>query len=74
MAFGLGKKKMWDLEVLLNQLEVDYSNNYKDAAKKDYEELIDRASRLKASGQLSGKTADFYLGEIAKWKTRAGAL
>ena len=69
-----GKKKLWDLEALLIRLENDYTNNYKDAAREDYEKLIERAALLKASGEMSGKTAEYYLGEIEKWKARAENL
>lgn len=63
-----GRKKVLELEQLLESLQMNSSNNYKDAAKKDYETFWRRLKELKESGSITEKTAQFYEREGNKWQ------
>ena len=59
--------KVKELDQLLESLKMNSSNNYKDAAKTDYETLIARVEELKETGKIKGRAADHYDKEIEKW-------
>lgn len=63
-----GRKKVLELEQLLESLQMNSSNNYKDAAKKDYETFWRHLKKLKESGSITEKTAQFYEREGNKWQ------
>lgn len=60
--FGLVKKNS-DLETKLKTLQMNFENNYKDAAKLNYEEYWKMLDELKQSGRLKGKSLDYYQGK-----------
>ncbi|MBQ1171378.1 MAG: hypothetical protein IIX48_02090 [Lachnospiraceae bacterium] len=57
--FGLLKKNQL-LENKLQTLQMNFENNYKDAAKLNYEEYWKLLDELTASGKLKGKQIDYY--------------
>lgn len=57
--FGLLKKNQL-LENKLQTLQMNFENNYKDAAKLNYEEYWKMLEELTASGKLKGKQIDYY--------------
>ena len=56
-----GKKKIRDLDALFESLAMNCSNNYKDAAKKDYEDICGRIKKYQASGAYPEKTLKPYV-------------
>lgn len=57
--FGLIKKNE-ALEMKLKTLQMNFENNYKDAAKINYEEYWKMLSELEQSGKLKQKQIDYY--------------
>lgn len=57
--FGLLKKNQL-LENKLQTLQMNFENNYKDAAKLNYEEYWKMLDELTASGKLKGKQIEYY--------------
>ena len=57
--FGLLKKNQL-LENKLQTLQMNFENNYKDAAKLNYEEYWKMFDELTASGKLKGKQIGYY--------------
>lgn len=57
--FGLLKRNQI-LENKLQTLQMNFENNYKDAAKLNYEEYWKMLEELTASGKLKGKQIDYY--------------
>ena len=57
--FGFLKKNQL-LENKLQTLQMNFENNYKDAAKLNYEEYWKMLDELTASEKLKGKQIDYY--------------
>lgn len=57
--FGLLKKNQI-LENKLQTLQMNFENNYKDAAKLNYEEYWKMLDELTDSGKIRGKQIDYY--------------
>lgn len=57
--FGFLKKNQL-LENKLQTLQMNFENNYKDAAKLNYEEYWKMLDELTASRKLKGKQIDYY--------------
>ncbi|WP_207637239.1 hypothetical protein [Eubacterium xylanophilum] len=55
-----GKKKIRELDVLFESLAMNSSNNYKDAAKKDYEDILKKIAEYRESGKYNDKTMKVY--------------
>lgn len=51
-----GRKRIAELEQLLISVQMNSSNNYKDAAKADYETFWKCMAELKESGKINEKT------------------
>nr|MBP3599397.1 hypothetical protein [Eubacterium sp.] len=64
MLFGPRKNR--ELEQLLESVNMNCSNNYKDAAKMDYEKFWRRLEELKQSGEISTKSYTYYEQEGTK--------
>ena len=62
-----GKKKIQALDVLFESLEMNSSNNYKDAAKENYQDICRILEEAKASGKYSDKTFGAYEDKMAEW-------
>ena len=56
-----GKKKIRDLDALFESLAMNSSNNYKDAAKKDYEDICSRIKEYQATGAYPEKILKPYV-------------
>ena len=56
----LKNKKNEALETKLQTLQMNFENNYKDAAKLNYEEYWKLFESLKTSGKLSDKQIAYY--------------
>ena len=65
-----GKKKIQALDVLFESLEMNSSNNYKDAAKEKYQDICRVYDEAKCSGKYSEKTLSSYEIQIEKWKPK----
>ena len=50
-----GRRRIAELEQLLTSVQMNSSNNYKDAAKADYETFWKRMAELKESGKINEK-------------------
>lgn len=57
--FGITKKNK-QLEMKLQTLQMNFENNYKDAAKMNYEEYWKLLERFTADGTLKSKQVDYY--------------
>ena len=57
--FGILKKNQL-LENKLQTLQMNFENNYKDAAKPNYEEYWKMLDELADSGKIKGKQIDYY--------------
>ncbi len=68
--FGFGVKKVRELDRLLQSVQMNCSNNYKDAAKMDYETFWKRLEEWKASGKMSEKTYAHYEHEGNKFSAK----
>jgi len=55
---NLGKNKQ--LEAAITRLQMNMSNNYKDAAQADYKELMDLYEELEDKGVLSDRQKVYY--------------
>ena len=55
---NIGKNKQ--LETAIVKLQMNMSNNYKDAAQADYKELIDLYAEFTDKGVLSDKQKNYY--------------
>ena len=62
-----GKKKIQALDVLFESLEMNSSNNYKDAAKENYQDICRILEEAKASGKYPEKTLGAYESKVAEW-------
>lgn len=65
--FGFGVKKNKDMEDLLLSLNANASNNYKDAAQHNYQDLLELFAELKAAGKLKEKQITYYQNIIDQW-------
>lgn len=55
-----GKKKNKELEEILGRLQMNVSNNYKDAAQQNLSEFEERLKSLASSGKLDGELQAQY--------------
>ncbi len=62
-----GKKKIPELDQLLEEIQMNSSNNYKDAAKAAYEGFWKRLEEMKERGEISSRTYDVYYGKGSLW-------
>lgn len=65
-----GKKRVKELEQLLESVQMNSSNNYKDAAKADYEMFWKRLNKLRESGGITEKTYLYYEVEGGRWREK----
>lgn len=61
-----GKNKQ--LEEIVQRIQMNVSNNYKDAAQLNLKEFEDKIKELEAAGQLSGAQKSFYEGRLQELK------
>ena len=55
-----GKKKIRELDNLFESLAMNSSNNYKDAAKNDYEDICRKLEEFRTSGKYNDRTLKVY--------------
>ena len=65
---NIGKNKQ--LETAIAKLEMNMSNNYKDAAQADYKALLDLYIELRDGSKLSDKQKDYYKGLIEEYSIK----
>ena len=65
-----GRRRIAELEQLLTSVQMNSSNNYKDAAKADYETFWKRMAELKERGKINEKTYRYYEHEGNKWQAK----
>lgn len=65
MLFGKTKKLIDDKE---SEIKLNLSNNYKDAAYKEYMELVNIIDELKADGKIGAKDYDKLSLKLADYK------
>ena len=64
----IGKNKQ--LEAVIARVEMNMSNNYKDAAQEDYKELVELYRKLEDSNALSDKQKGYYKGIIEEYSIK----
>lgn len=68
---GLFKSKAEkELDAIIQRLEMNMSNNYKDNAQDDLKELEDSLDTLKESGGLKSVSVTKYEGILAEYKEK----
>lgn len=65
---NMGKNKQ--LEAVIDKLQMNMSNNYKDAAQDDYRELLDLYRELTENGILSVKQWEYYKSVIENYSVK----
>ena len=65
---NIGKNKQ--LETAIARVEMNMSNNYKDAAQEDYRELVELYRRLVESNMLPDKQKEHYKGIIEEYSVK----
>ncbi|MCR4945871.1 MAG: hypothetical protein K5929_02865 [Lachnospiraceae bacterium] len=66
MFIFLQRKHHRELDELLDSVEGNASNNYKDAAQKAFKELQEKFDSLSASGKLNERQTAYYTGMISR--------
>ena len=64
----IGKNKQ--LEAAIDRLQMNMSNNYKDAAQVDYKELMELYRKLEESNALPAKQREYYKGVIEEYNVK----
>jgi len=65
---NMGKNKQ--LEAAIAKLQMNMSNNYKDAAQENYKALIDLYVELRDKGTLTDKQKDYYKNLIEEYSVK----
>lgn len=65
---NIGKNKQ--LEAAIARVEMNMSNNYKDAAQEDYRELMELYRKLEVSNALPDKQKEYYKGVIEEYSIK----
>lgn len=65
---NIGKNKQ--LEAAIARLEMNMSNNYKDAAQEDYKALLDLYCELRDKGALSEKQTTHYKSVVEEYSVK----
>lgn len=65
---NMGKNKQ--LEAAIAKLQMNMSNNYKDAAQLDYKALMDLYVELRDKGALTDKQKEYYKGLIEEYSVK----
>ena len=58
--FGRKKIRNKELDIIVNALEMDMANNYKDAAQLDYKRLLQKYETLTREGKVKSKHVPYY--------------
>ena len=65
---NIGKNK--ELESVVARLQMNMSNNYKDAAQADYKELMELYEKLSGKGGLTDKQKSYYKEVIEEYRVK----
>lgn len=65
---NIGKNK--ELEAAVARLQMNMSNNYKDAAQADYRELMELYEKLSGKGGLTDKQKSYYKEVIEEYRVK----
>ena len=65
---SIGKNKQ--LEVAIARLQMNMSNNYKDAAQDDYRQLVELYRKLEESNVLPDKQKEYYKRVIEEYSVK----
>lgn len=65
---NIGKNK--ELEAAVARLQMNMSNNYKDAAQADYKELMELYEKLSGKGGLTDKQKSYYKEVIEEYRVK----
>ena len=65
---NMGKNKQ--LEAAIAKLQMNMSNNYKDAAQEDYKALMELYVVLQDNGTLTNKQTDYYKSLIEEYSVK----
>ena len=65
--FGRKKIRNKELDIIVNALEMDMANNYKDAAQIDYKRLLDKYATMTKQGKVKAKHTAYYEGKIKEY-------
>ncbi|MBD5493339.1 MAG: hypothetical protein HDR12_02875 [Lachnospiraceae bacterium] len=58
------------LDAIVQRIEMNVSNNYKDAAQLNLKELEDELKKLEDAGSLNSKQKEYYSGKLSSFKER----
>ncbi|MDE6750958.1 MAG: hypothetical protein K2K21_18120 [Lachnospiraceae bacterium] len=58
------------LDAIVQRIEMNVSNNYKDAAQLNLKELEDELKKLEDAGSLNSKQREYYGGKLSDFKER----
>lgn len=58
------------LDAIIQRIEMNVSNNYKDAAQLNLKELEDELKKLEDAGSLNSKQKEYYVGKLSSFKER----
>lgn len=61
-----------DLEPIVNAMQMDISNNYKDNARDDFNKLVEKYEELSSIGKLNDKQKAHYSNIISIHKEKYG--
>ncbi|MBO4346228.1 MAG: hypothetical protein J5840_01170 [Lachnospiraceae bacterium] len=59
-----------EMDEAIKKLEMNMSNNYKDAAQSNFKEFCDLYKTFKDEGKLKDKTAEAYAAKIKEYETK----
>lgn len=68
--FGIKKKCTRDLDKIIERIDMNMSNNYKDAAQEDFAELEQMFEQLVTEKKLSDKEQEIYSRKVGSYKGR----
>lgn len=70
--FGFAKKhgKVKRLDEIIQEMEMNMSNNYKDAAQENLKELQNTLEELESAGEISGAKLSGYQQKLAAYKEK----
>lgn len=68
MIFFHKKGNNKQLNELLNRIQMNFENNYKDAAQMNLKEYEDCLKELEESGRVKGSSRQYYEGKLSDYK------
>lgn len=69
MGFFKSKQER-DLDIIISRIDMNMSNNYKDAAQMNLREFEDKLTELKESGKAKQKVLDAYESRLGIYKEK----